>query len=57
MENLGFISVPALLTYLRQAQELGLHSHDVLTAIGISPTEVADNSKRLPSTVLERLLA
>ena len=57
MENLGFISVPALLTYLRQAQELGLHSHDVLTAIGLSPTEVADNSKRLPSTVLERLLA
>ena len=57
MENLGFISVPALLTYLRQAEQLGLDNNVVLAAIGISPAEIADNSKRLASIVLERLLA
>jgi AraC-like DNA-binding protein len=57
MDTPGFISVPALLTYLRQAEELGLERNSVLSAIGASPSEVTDNSKRLPSIVLERLLA
>ncbi|MBF7731403.1 AraC family transcriptional regulator GliR [Pseudomonas sp. N040] len=57
MDSLGFISVPALLTYLRQAEQLGLDSRVVLAAIGLSPADVADNGKRLSSIVLERLLA
>ena len=57
MENLGYTSVPALLKYLRQAEQLGLDIDRALAAAGIAAQDLADNGKRMPSEVHERLLA
>lgn len=56
-DNLGYTSVPALLKYLRHAEQLGLDTEQTLTAAGINAEDLADNSKRLPSEIHERLLA
>ncbi|AQZ34378.1 AraC family transcriptional regulator [Pseudomonas sp. LPH1] len=56
MENLGYTSVPALLKYLRQAEQLGLDIDRALAAAGIQAQDLADNGKRIPSEVHERLL-
>ncbi|MFP6849312.1 MAG: AraC family transcriptional regulator [Pseudomonas sp.] len=56
-DNLGYTSVPALLKYLRHAEQLGLDTEQTLTAAGINANDLADNSKRLPSETHERLLA
>ncbi len=56
MENLGYTSVPALLKYLRQAEHLGLDIDRALAAAGIDARDLADNGKRMPSEVHERLL-
>ncbi len=57
MDNLGYTSVPALLKYLRQAEQLGLDIDRALAAAGIGAQDLADNGKRIPSEVHERLLA
>ncbi|HBX57685.1 AraC family transcriptional regulator [Pseudomonas sp. UBA2684] len=56
MDNLGYTSVPALLKYLRHAEHLGLDLSQALQVAGISAEELADNGKRIPSEVHERLL-
>ncbi len=56
MPNLGYISVPALLKYLRHAEHLGLDTDAALLAAGINGDDLYDNSKRLPSEVHENLL-
>ena len=48
MPNLGYISVPALLKYLRHAEHLGLDNDAALLAAGINGDDLYDNSKRLP---------
>ncbi len=55
--NLGYTSVPALLKYLRQAEQLGLDIDRALAAAGVQAQDLADNGKRIPSEVHERLLA
>ncbi|MEK1905070.1 MAG: AraC family transcriptional regulator [Pseudomonas sp.] len=57
MLNLGYTSVPALLKYLRHAEQLGLDCDAALAAAGIDRESLADNGKRIPSEVHERLLA
>lgn len=57
MENLGYTSAPALLKYLRQAEHLGLDTERALQAAGIGAKDLADNGRRVPSEVHERLLA
>lgn len=57
MENLGYTSAPALLKYLRQAEHLGLDTERALQAAGIGAQDLADNGRRVPSEVHERLLA
>jgi len=56
MENLGYTSVPALLIYLRHAEQLGLDIDQALTAAGLKTEDLADNSRRIPSRTHERLL-
>lgn len=55
--SLGYTSVPALLKYIRQGEALGLDIDAALQAAGISQTQLADNSQRIPSEVHERLIA
>lgn len=57
MENLGYTSVPALLKYLRHAEQLGLDIDQALAAAGLKAEDLADNGKRIPSETHERLLA
>lgn len=57
MDNLGFTSVPALLKYLRHAEQLGVDCPAALAAAGIDPTHLNDNSLRIPGLTHERLLA
>ncbi|MFC5698683.1 AraC family transcriptional regulator [Pseudomonas sp. GCM10022186] len=57
MHSLGYTSVPALLRYLRHAEQLGLDQATTLAAAGIRAEDLADNGKRLPSEAHERLLA
>ena len=56
MQSLGYTSVPALLKYLRHAEQLGLDQSVALQAAGLSTQDLADNGKRLPSETHERLL-
>ena len=46
MPSLGYTSVPALLKYLRHAEQLGLDIDQALAAAGINAEELTDNSKR-----------
>lgn len=57
MLTLGYTSVPALIKYLRHAERLGLDVEAVRTAVGISAEDLADNGKRIPSELHERLLS
>ncbi|UTW08443.1 AraC family transcriptional regulator GliR [Pseudomonas benzenivorans] len=57
MENLGYTSVPALLKYLRYAEQLELDVAPALAAAGISAEALRDNGKRLPGESHEQLLA
>src|SRR5690606_23320478 len=57
MEHLGYTSVPALRKYLRQAERLGLDIDSALAAAGLSHDDLADNGRRIPGLVHERLLA
>lgn len=57
MEHLGYTSVPALLKYLRQAERLGLDIDSALAVAGLSHDDLADNGRRIPGLVHERLLA
>src|SRR6218665_1141219 len=57
MPNLGYTSVPALLKYLRHAEQLGLDCDAALAAADIEREALADNGKRIPSEVHERLLS
>ncbi len=56
MDNLGYTSVPALLKYLRHAEQLGLDIGQALAAAGIEAEQLRDNARRLPGEVHERLL-
>jgi AraC-like DNA-binding protein len=56
MHSLGYTSVPALVKYLRHAEQLGLDQATTLAAAGIRAEDLADNGRRLPSEAHERLL-
>lgn len=56
-EDLGHISVPALLPYLRSAEACGLLRERMLAEAGIPAEVLQDNNARLPGDVLQRLLA
>lgn len=56
MLTLGYTSVPALLKYLRHAETLGLDLEAARAAAGVTPEDLADNGKRIPSEAHERLL-
>jgi AraC-like DNA-binding protein len=56
-ENLGHISVPALLQYLRSAEACGLSREKMLAEAGIPADILLDNNGRLPGDVLQRLLS
>ncbi|UVE16428.1 AraC family transcriptional regulator [Pseudomonas sp. LS44] len=56
MHALGYTSVPALLKYLRLAEQQGLDQEAALAAAGLSRADLADNGKRLPSEAHEKLL-
>ncbi|WP_068826365.1 AraC family transcriptional regulator GliR [Pseudomonas sp. BMS12] len=57
MLTLGYTSVPALLKYLRHAEHLGLDLAAARTAAGVTLEDLADNGRRIPSEMHERLLA
>ncbi|MGY4532852.1 AraC-like DNA-binding protein [Pseudomonas sp. TE3786] len=57
MHALGYTSVPALLKYLRHAEQLGLDQAAALAAAGLSASDLEDNGRRLPSEAHEKLLA
>ena len=57
MLTLGYTSVPALLKYLRHAEHLGLDLAAARTAAGVTQEDLADNGRRIPSEMHERLLA
>jgi len=56
MHNLGYISVPTLLKYLRHAEQLGLDQDAALAAAGLTADDLNDNSRRLPGAAHEQLL-
>ncbi|WP_300650673.1 AraC family transcriptional regulator [Pseudomonas sp.] len=56
MHNLGYTSVPALLKYLRHAEQLGLDIAQALAAAGLEADDLADNGKRIAGAVHQRLL-
>lgn len=56
-ENLGHISVPALLQYLRSAESCGLSREKMLSEAAISADQLLDNNGRIPGDSLQRLLA
>ncbi|MDP2243690.1 AraC family transcriptional regulator [Pseudomonas sp.] len=56
MHNLGYSSVPALLKYLRHAEQLGLDIPQALAAAGVQADDLADNSKRIAGATHQRLL-
>ena len=56
MDNLGFTSVPAVLKYLRHAEQLGMDCSQALAAAGIEAADLNDNSRRIPGLKHERLL-
>ncbi|MGH8353609.1 MAG: AraC family transcriptional regulator GliR [Pseudomonas sp.] len=56
MHNLGYTSVPALLKYLRHAEQLGLDQSAALAAAGLTLDDLNDNSRRLPGAAYEKLL-
>lgn len=53
----GFASVPAVQQYLKMAATCGVDYEPLLAQAGIEPAILADNNKRIPGAVLERLLA
>ena len=57
MLTLGYTSVPALLKYLRHAEQLGLDLEAARAAAGVTREDLADNARRIPSEAHERLLA
>ena len=57
MLTLGYTSVPALLKYLRHAEALGLDLAAARAAAGVTQEDLADNGRRIPSEMHERLLA
>ncbi|MBC9251391.1 AraC family transcriptional regulator [Pseudomonas alcaligenes] len=57
MHNLGYTSVPALLKYLRYAEQLDLDCAAALAAAGLQRETLSDNGKRIPSEEHERLLS
>ncbi|RJG13721.1 AraC family transcriptional regulator [Pseudomonas cavernicola] len=57
MHTLGYTSVPALLKYLRHAEQLGLDQAAALAAAGLTRADLDDNGRRLPSEAHEKLLA
>ncbi|MDD0843211.1 AraC family transcriptional regulator GliR [Pseudomonas sp. Gutcm_11s] len=56
MLTLGYTSVPALLKYLRHAEQLGLDLEAARAAAGVTLDDLADNGRRIPSEAHERLL-
>ncbi len=54
--GLGYISVPALLQYLRSAESCGLARERLLRECGVSADMLVDNNGRLPGETLQRLL-
>lgn len=56
MDNPGFTSVPAVLKNLRLARQLGVDCNAALTAAGIEPGDLEDNSRRIPGLKYQRLL-
>ncbi len=54
--GLGFISVPALMQYVRSAEAAGLDRDHVLQAADIRAELLVDNNGRLEGEALERLL-
>ena len=56
MDNLGFTSVPAVLKYLRHAEQLGMDCNQALAAAGIEAADLNDNSRRIPGLKHELLL-
>lgn len=56
-DNLGHISVPALLQYLRSAEACGLSRERMLAEAGVSPEQLLDNNGRISGEALQRLLA
>ncbi|MDX1369629.1 AraC family transcriptional regulator [Pseudomonas sp.] len=56
MHNLGYSSVPALLKYLRHAEQLDLDIPQALAAAGVQADDLADNGKRIAGATHQRLL-
>ena len=56
MHNLGYSSVPALLKYLRHAEQMGLDIPQALAAAGVQAADLADNGKRIAGATHQRLL-
>lgn len=56
MDNLGFTSVPAVLKYLRHAEQRGVDCQAALAIAGIAASDLNDNSRRIPGLKHERLL-
>lgn len=56
MDDLGYISVPALQQYVKSAESMGLRVADMLAAAGVTPEILVDNNARLPGMVLQKLI-
>lgn len=56
-ENLGHISVPALLQYLRSAEACGLAREKMLLEAGITAEQLLDNNGRVSGESLQSLLS
>lgn len=54
--GLGFISVPALVQYIKNAEQCGLSRERLLAVAGVTADLLLDNNGRLPGEALQQLL-
>lgn len=57
MKELGYVSIPALKQYISMAESCGVDCHGSLKAVGLNPSILDDNSKRISGECLEHLLS
>lgn len=50
-------SIPAVVQYLKAAENCGLDYHPLLERVGIDPLILTDNNKHIPGAMMEQLLA
>jgi AraC-like DNA-binding protein len=56
MQKLGSTAIPAVLKFVRHAQQLGVDTQPALRSVGLEPERLSESTQRLPGAAVEQLL-